>query len=84
LRTSVISYAIRPEPARVDDRHIRGPAAILVGDAGEQVVADQFVPLPKRPGVAIPVTIVPHMTHTEMIGSPVALREVARAIVRQE
>jgi hypothetical protein len=38
----------------------------------------------KAPRVAIPVTIIPNMTHTDMIGSPVALREVARAIVRQE
>jgi hypothetical protein len=65
-------------------RNIRRPAAILVGDAGEQVVADQFVPLLRRLGVAIPVTIAPNITHTDMIGSPVALREVARTIVRQE
>ncbi len=65
-------------------RNIRRPAAILVGDADEQVVADQFVPLLQRLGVAIPVTIVPNMTHADMIGSPVALQAVARAISRQE
>ena len=55
-----------------------------MGDADELVVADQFVSLLQRLGVDIPVTIVPNMKHTDMIGSPVALREVARAIVRQE
>ena len=38
----------------------------------------------ERLGVAIPVTIVPNMKPSDMIGSPVALREVARASVRQE
>jgi non-heme chloroperoxidase len=65
-------------------KNIRRPAAILVGDADEQVVADQFAPLLQRLGVDIPVTIVPNMTHVDMIGSPVALQVVARAISRQE
>jgi len=51
-----------------------------VGEADEQVVVDQFVPLLQRLGVAIPVTIVPNMKPSDMIGS----REVARASVRQE
>ena len=55
-----------------------------MGEADEQVVANQFVPLLQRLGVAIPVTIVPNMKPSDMIGSPVALREVARASVRQK
>jgi hypothetical protein len=35
-------------------RNIRRPAAILVGDADEQVVADQFAPLLQRLGLTIP------------------------------
>ncbi len=48
-------------------KNIRRPAAVLVGDADEQVVADQFAPLLQRLGVNIPVTIVPDMKHADMI-----------------
>lgn len=61
-------------------RNIRRPAAILVGGADEQEFADQFAPLLRRLGVNIPVTLVPNMTHTDMIGAPQALREVVRTI----
>jgi pimeloyl-ACP methyl ester carboxylesterase len=61
-------------------KNIRRPAAVLVGDADEQVVADQFAPLLQRPGVSIPVTIVPNMRHADIIAAPVALQAVVRAI----
>jgi non-heme chloroperoxidase len=61
-------------------RNIRRPAAVLVGDADEQVVADQFAPLLQRLGVSIPVTIVPDMKHADMIAAPAALQAVVRAI----
>jgi len=61
-------------------KNIRRPAAVLVGDADEQVVADQFAPLLQRLGVNIPVTIVPNMKHADMIAAPAALQEVVRAI----
>jgi non-heme chloroperoxidase len=64
--------------------NIRQPAAILVGDADEQVVTEQFAPLLQRLGVSIPVTIVPNMKHADMIARPEALREVARAVSLQE
>jgi pimeloyl-ACP methyl ester carboxylesterase len=61
-------------------KNIRRPAAILVGDADEQVVADQFAPLLQRLGVNIPVTLVPNMKHTDMIATPAALQAVVRAV----
>jgi non-heme chloroperoxidase len=65
-------------------KNIRRPAAVLVGDADEQVVADQFAPLLQRLGVNIPVTIVPDMRHADMIAAPAALPAVVRAISAQE
>ena len=65
-------------------RNIRRPAAILVGDADEQVVADQFAPLLARLGVDIPVTIVPNMTHADTMAAPAALPVVVRAFSLQE
>jgi pimeloyl-ACP methyl ester carboxylesterase len=64
-------------------RNIRRPAAILVGDADEQVVPDQYTPLLQRLGVNIPVTLVPNMKHTDMIATPAALQAVVRAIAAQ-
>jgi non-heme chloroperoxidase len=65
-------------------KNIRRPAAVLVGDADEQVAADQFAPLLQRLGVNIPVTIVPDMKHADMIAAPGALPAVVRAIFPQE
>ena len=65
-------------------KNIRRPAAVLVGDADEQVVADQFAPLLQRLGVSIPVTIVPNMKHADMIAAPGASPQVVRAIFPQE
>jgi non-heme chloroperoxidase len=65
-------------------KNLRRPAAILVGDADEQVVADQFSPLLRGLGVDIPVTIVPGMKHADMIARPEALRAVVRAVALQE
>ena len=65
-------------------RNIRRPAAVFVGDADEQVVADQYTPLLQRLGVNIPVTIIPHMTHRDMIAAPEALQVVVRAISRAD
>jgi non-heme chloroperoxidase len=62
---------------------IRRPAAVVVGDADEQVVADQFAPLLQRIGVNIPVTIVPGM-HADMIARPEAVQVVVRAITPHE
>jgi non-heme chloroperoxidase len=65
-------------------RNIRRPVAILVGDADEQVVADQYAPLLQRLGVNIPVTLVPNMKHTDMIATPEALQAVVRTVSPQE
>ncbi len=65
-------------------KNLRRPAAILVGDADEQVVADQFAPLLRGLGVDIPVTIVPGMKHADMIARPEALQVVVRAVALQE
>ena len=65
-------------------KNLRRPAAVLVGDADEQVVADQFAPLLQRLGVTIPVTIVPGMKHADVIARPEALQVVARAVSRHE
>ncbi len=59
---------------------IRRPATILVGTADEQVVANQFEPLMARLGLNIPVTLVPNLTHTDMIHKPEA---IIRAISSQ-
>jgi len=64
-------------------KSLRRPAAILVGDADEQVVADQFAPLLQRLCVDIPVTIVPGMKHADMIGRREALQAVVRAVSPQ-
>jgi len=64
-------------------KNLRRPAMILVGDADEQVVADQYAPLLQRLGVEIPVTIVPNMKHADMIANPVATQVVARTIAGQ-
>jgi non-heme chloroperoxidase len=65
-------------------KNIRRPAAVLVGSADEQVVADQFVPLFQSLGVNIPVTIVPGMTHVDMITTPTALKAVVNAVGRRD
>jgi len=61
-------------------RNIRRPAAVFVGTADEQVVAEQFTPLLQRLGVNIPVTLIPNMKHRDMIFAPEALQVVVRAI----
>lgn len=61
-------------------RNIHRPASIFVGDADEQVIADQFAPLLQRLGVNIPVTVVPNMKHTDMIHRPEAFRVIVPAV----
>jgi non-heme chloroperoxidase len=61
-------------------KNIRRLAAVLVGSADEQIVADQFAPLFESLGVNIPVTIVPGMTHVDMIATPVALQAVVKVV----
>jgi pimeloyl-ACP methyl ester carboxylesterase len=65
-------------------KNIRRPAAILVGSADEQELADQFAPYLKRLDVNIPVTIVPDMKHADMIGAPGALPAVVRAVMSRD
>jgi non-heme chloroperoxidase len=64
-------------------RNIRRPAAVLVGDADEQVIADRFVTLLQRLGVNIPVTVVPNMKHTDMVRNPAAMRAIDSVIWQQ-
>ena len=64
-------------------KNLRRPAAVLVGSADEQVVADQFAPLLRSLDVNIPVTIVPGMTHVDMIANPTALRAIVKAVSLQ-
>lgn len=64
-------------------RNIRRPAVVLVGDADEQVVADQFAPLMERLGVKIPITLVPNQKHLDMIQRPEAFQAIIRAISLQ-
>ena len=61
-------------------QNIRRPAALLVGDADEQVIASQYAPLLQRLGVNIPVTVVPNMTHTDMIRNHEAIRAIIAAV----
>lgn len=70
----------RPDIDETYLKNLRRPAAILVGDADEQVVADQFAPFLQGIGVNIPVTIVPGMQHADMIRRPQALHAVVRAV----
>jgi non-heme chloroperoxidase len=65
-------------------KNIRRPAAVLVGDADEQVVANELAPLLQRLGVSIPVTIVPNMKHADMIAAPAAMQAVVRDISQWE
>jgi non-heme chloroperoxidase len=62
-------------------RNIRRPTVVLVGDADEQVIADQYAPLFQRLGVNIPVTVVPNMKHTDMIRKPEAMQAIERVIL---
>ena len=64
-------------------RNIRRPAAIFVGDADEQVIADQYAPLLQHLGVNIPVTVVAGMKHTDMIHKAQAFRVIVPAISGQ-
>jgi hypothetical protein len=64
-------------------KNIRRPAAVLVGSADEQNVADQFEPLFQNLGVKIPVTIVLGMTHVDMIATPTALQAVVARFRRK-
>jgi non-heme chloroperoxidase len=63
--------------------NIRRPAAVLIGSADEQVVADQFAPLFQSLDVNIPVTVVPGMTHVDMIATPTALQAVVKVVATQ-
>jgi pimeloyl-ACP methyl ester carboxylesterase len=65
-------------------KNIRRPAAILVGSADEQELADQFAPYLQSLGANIPVTIVPDMKHTDMTSAPGALPAVVRTIASRE
>jgi NAD(P)-dependent dehydrogenase (short-subunit alcohol dehydrogenase family) len=65
-------------------KNIRRPAPVLVGSADEQVIADQFAPVSQSLGVNIPVTIVPGMTHVDMIATPTALKAVVNAVGQQK
>jgi non-heme chloroperoxidase len=61
-------------------KNIHRPAAVLVGNADEQVLADQFAPLMQRLGVNVPVTVLANMKHADMITAPQALQVVVRTI----
>jgi non-heme chloroperoxidase len=61
-------------------QNIRRPAAVLVGSADEQIVPDQYAPLFESLHVNIPVTIVPGMSHVDMIATPPALQAVVSAV----
>ena len=65
-------------------KNIRRPAAILVGSADEQELADQFTPYLQSLDVDIPITIVPGMKHADMIDAPGASTTVVRAVVSPE
>ena len=65
-------------------KNIRRPAAILVGSADEQELADQFASYLQRLDVNIPVTIVPDMRHADMIKASGALPAVVRAVMPRE
>jgi len=64
-------------------KSIRRPAVVLVGSADEQNIADQFAPLFRGLGVKTPVTIVPGMTHVDMIANPTALQAVVKVVTAQ-
>jgi non-heme chloroperoxidase len=61
-------------------KNIHRPAEILVGDADEQVLADQFAPLLQRLDLNVPVTILANTKHADMITAPEAVQAVVRTI----
>jgi non-heme chloroperoxidase len=65
-------------------KNVHRPAAVLVGDADEQVLADQLAPLMQRLAVNVPVTVLANMKHADMITAPEALQVVARTISAQK
>jgi pimeloyl-ACP methyl ester carboxylesterase len=64
-------------------RNIHRPAVVLVGDADEQLFAEQLAPLLLRLDVNIPVALVPNMKHADMITRPEAAQAIIRAISSQ-
>ena len=64
-------------------KNIHRPAAVIAGDADEQVFAEQFEPLIQSLGVDIPVTLVPNLKHADLINRPEATPAILRAIFPQ-
>ena len=87
LESVTASYSLRMqenfEPHanyRADIRRSQKPMLVFVGSADELLFPDRFATVfdSERPG--IPVTILPGMTHSDMITKPLAIQRVVQAV----
>lgn len=87
LESVTASYSLRMQENfaphadyRADIRKSQGPMMVFVGGADELFYPERFAGVfaAERPGV--PVTIVPGMTHSDMITKPVAIETAVRAV----
>ena len=66
-----------------DFKKIRRPAAVLVGSAGEQVVADQFAPLFQSLDIHIPVIMIATRPRLKPVANAVSPHNEDQALRRQ-
>jgi len=87
LESVTASYSLRMEENfaphedyRADIRKSQGPMVVFVGGADELFYPERFAGVfdAERPGV--PVTIVPGMTHSDMITKPLAIQTAVQAV----
>ena len=65
---------------RGDIRHVTKPMQVLVGGEDELFLPDQFAKVFSADRKDIPVTILPGMTHSDMVTKPMAIQAVVTAV----
>ncbi len=87
LESVTASYSLRMEENfaphenyRADIRNSKGPMSVLVGSADELFYPDQFSSVFHSERPDVPVTILPGMSHSDMITNITAIQTVAQAV----
>jgi non-heme chloroperoxidase len=87
LESVTASYSLRMqenfephENYRADIRNTRRPMLVFVGSADELLFPDQFAPVFHAERPDVPVTILPGMTHSDMITKPLAIQTTVQAV----
>jgi non-heme chloroperoxidase len=65
---------------RADIRKSQRPMLVFVGSADELLFPDQFAPVFDAERPDVPVTILPGMTHSDMITKPLAIQTAVQAV----